>query len=75
MFRAAAVDELVKASNVQRVRPARRAAHARAARPAWRGASRRAGIDAGTYLQLTGQTAEQLNSGCTRRRRSRSRAS
>ena len=59
-FRAAAVDELVKASNVN----ARGPLVELRARELLNGLARsleQRGIDAGTYLQLTGQTIEQLN--------------
>jgi len=59
-FRAAAVDELVKASNVN----ARGPLVELRARELLNGLARsleQRGIDAGTYLQLSGQTIEQLN--------------
>ena len=60
IFRAAAVDELVKASNV---RPGGPLVELRT-RELLGGLARNLearGLDAGTYLQLTGQTVEQLN--------------
>ncbi|MBA3844905.1 MAG: trigger factor [Actinobacteria bacterium] len=60
MFRAAAVDELVRASNVN----AAGALVETRTRELLNGLARSLearGIDAGTYLQLTGQSIEQLN--------------
>ncbi len=59
-FRGAAVDELVKASNVQASGPLVELRTRELLAGLARSLQAR-GIDAGTYLQLTGQTLEQLN--------------
>jgi len=59
-FRGAAVDELVKASNVQASGPLVELRTRELLAGLARSLEAR-GLDAGTYLQLTGQTIEQLN--------------
>ena len=60
LFRAAAVDELVRASNVKPGGPLVEARTRELLSGLARSLDSR-GIDAGTYLQLTGQSIEQLN--------------
>jgi trigger factor len=60
LFRAAAVDELVKASNVHASGPLVELRTRELLNGLARNLEAR-GIDAGTYLQLTGQSVEQLN--------------
>jgi trigger factor len=60
LFRAAAVDELVKASNVKPSGPLVELRTRELLAGLARSLEAR-GLDAGTYLQLTGQTVEQLN--------------
>jgi trigger factor len=59
LFRAAAVDELIKASNVRPSGPLVELRTRELLSALSRSLEAR-GLDAGTYLQLTGQTAEQL---------------
>jgi len=60
LFRAAAIDELVKASNVNAAGPLVELRTRELLTGLARSLEAR-GIDAGTYMQLTGQTPEQLN--------------
>jgi trigger factor len=60
LFRAAAIDELVKASNVHASGPLVELRTRELLTGLARNLEAR-GIDAGTYLQLTGQSVEQLN--------------